>query len=142
MYHIILIAVLFTISLGIWNMVHASPRSIALLLSPSVATICGTFFLCFGIFFAYISAYPLQNGPAMIVFFLKAYIGVWFLLAHVKSDERTVRQMFMMVGTLMLTIVGIYYVQDRMATAFLTLAMIASGYWMTVKYMRFLDTGR
>ena len=50
--------------------------------------------------------------------------------------------MFMMVGTLMLTIVGIYYVQDRMATAFLTLVMIASGYWMTVKYMRFLDTGR
>ncbi len=142
MYHIIFFAVLLTLSLGVWNMVHASPRSIAMILSPGVATFCGTFFLCFGIFFAYISAYPLQNGPAMIAFFLKAYVGVWFLLAHVKSDERTVRQMFMMVGTLMLTIVGIYYFQDRMATAFLTLVMIACGYWMTVKYMRFLDTGR
>jgi hypothetical protein len=142
MYHVILIAVVLTLSLGIWNLVHASPRSVALILSPGVAFFCGSFFLCFGIFFAYLSAYPLQSAQGMIGFFVQAYVGVWLLLAHVKSDERAVRQMFMMVGTMMLTIVAIFYVQDHRAVAFLTLLMIASGYWLTFRYLRFLDTGR
>lgn len=142
MYHIILIAVVVTLSLGIWNLVQASPRSIGMLLSPFVAFTVGGFFLCFGIFFAYISAYPLQNGPAMIAFFVKAYVGMWLLLSQFRGDERTERQVFMMVGTLMLTIVAIYYVQDPRAVAFLTLIMVASGYWLTARYMRFLDGGR
>jgi hypothetical protein len=142
MYHVILIALVLTLSLAIWNLVHASPRSVSMLLSPGVAFGCGAFFLCFGIFFAYLSAYPLQSAQGMIGFFVQAYVGVWLLLTHVRGDERAVRQMFMMVGTMMLTIVAIYYVQDHRAVAFLTLLMIASGYWLTVKYMRFLDTGR
>ena len=142
MYHVILIALVVTLSLGIWNLVHAAPRSISLFLTPFVAYTAGGFFLCFGIFFAYISAYPLQNGPAMLAFFVKAYVGVWFLLSQFRGDERTVRQVFMMVGTLMLTIVAIYYVQDPRAVAFLTLLMVASGFWLTTKYMRFLDGGR
>ena len=142
MYHVILIAVVVTMSLGIWNLVQAAPRSVAMLLSPGIAFGVGGFFLCFGIFFAYLSAYPLQDATSMIAFFLQAYIGVWFLLAHVKGDERAIRQMFVMVGTLMLTIIAIFYVQDPRAVAFLTLLMIVSGYWLTVKYLRFLDTGR
>jgi hypothetical protein len=142
MYHIVLLAVVLTLSLGIWNLVQASPRSIGLFLSPFVAFTVGAFFLCFGIFFAYLSAYPMQNAGGMIGFFIQAYVGVWLLLAHLKGDERTVRQTFMMVGTLMLTIVAIYYVQDHRAVALLTLLMIATGYWLTVKHMRFLDGGR
>jgi len=142
MYHVILIALVVTLSLGIWNLVHAAPRSISLFLTPFVAYTAGGFFLCFGIFFAYLSAYPLQNGPAMLAFFLKAYVGVWFLLSQFRGDERIVRQVFMMVGMLMLTIVAIYYVQDPRAVALLTLLMVASGYWLTTKYMRFLDGGR
>ena len=142
MYHVILIAVVLTLSLGIWNLVHASPRSVALILSPGVAFFVGSFFLCFGMFFAYLSAYPLQSAPAMISFFVQSYVGVWLLLAHVKTDERAVRQMFMMVVTMMLTIIAIFYVQDHRAVALLTLLMITSGYWLTVKYLRFLDTGR
>jgi hypothetical protein len=142
MYHIILIAVVFTLSLGIWNLVHAAPRSLSLIVTPFIAYTAGGFFLCFGIFFAYLSAYPLQNGPAMIAFFVKAYVGVWLLLSQFRGDERTVRQVFMMVGMLMLTIVAIYYVQDHRAVAFLSLLMVASGYWLTTKYMRFLDGGR
>lgn len=141
MYHIVLIAVVLTLSLGIWNLVHASPRSVAMILSPGVAFFCGAFFLCFGIFFAFLSAYSLQSPQGMLGFFIQAYVGVWLLLAHVKSDERAVRQMFIMVGTMMLTIVAILYVQDPRAVAFLTLLMIASGYWLTVKYMRSLDGG-
>ena len=142
MYHVILIAVVFTLSLGIWNLVHASPRSIGLFLSPFVAFAAGAFFLCFGIFFAFISAYPLQNAGGMIAFFIQAYVGVWLLLAHRHGDERTIRQTFMMVGTMMMTIVAIFYVQDHRAVALLTLLMIASGYWLTVKHLRFLDGGR
>ena len=142
MYHVILIALVLTLSLGIWNLVHAAPRSISLILTPFVAYTAGGFFLCFGIFFAYLSAYPLQNGPAMLAFFLKAYVGVWFLLSQFRGDERIVRQVFTMVGMLMLTIVAIYYVQDTRAVALLTLLMVASGYWLTTKYMRFLDGGR
>jgi hypothetical protein len=142
MYHIILIAMVLTLSLGIWNLVHAAPRSVSLFVTPFVAYAAGGFFLCFGIFFAYLSAYPLQNGPAMLAFFVKAYVGVWFLLMQFRGDERTVRQVFMMVGTLMLTIVAIYYVQDHRAVALLTLMMVAFGYWLTTTYMRFLDGGR
>ncbi len=142
MYHVILIAVVFTLSLGIWNLVHASPRSIGMFLSPFVAFVAGSFFLCFGIFFAFISAYPLQNAGDMIAFFIQAYVGVWLLLAHRNGDERTIRQTFMMVGTMMMTIVAIFYVQDHRAIALLSLLMIASGYWLTVNYMRSLDGGR
>ena len=142
MYHVILIAMVLTLSLGIWNLVHAAPRSVSLFVTPFVAYAAGGFFLCFGIFFAYLSAYPLQNGPAMLAFFVKAYVGVWFLLMQFRGDERTVRQVFMMVGTLMLTIVAIYYVQDPRAVALLTLMMVAFGYWLTTTYMRFLDGGR
>jgi hypothetical protein len=142
MYHIILIAVVLTLSLGIWNLVHASPRTVSMILSPGLAFGAGTFLLCFGIFFAYLSAYPLQNAQGMIGFFVQAYVGVWLLLTQVRGDERAVRQMFMMIGTMVLTIVAIYYVQDHRAVACLTLLMVASGYWLTVKYLRFLDTGR
>ena len=124
MYHVILITVVVTLSLGIWNLVHASPRSIGMFLSPFVAFTVGAFFLCFGIFFAFISAYPLQDAASMIAFFIQAYVGVWLLLAHRHGDERTIRQTFMMVGLLMMTIVAIYYVQDPRAVALLSLVMI------------------
>jgi hypothetical protein len=142
MYHIVLIALIFALSLGIWNLVHAAPMSVAYFLPRRLTFYVGAFLFLFGIFFAFLSAYPLQNAPGMIGCFVQAYIGLWLLLAHHRGDEQTIRQVFLMVGTLLLTIVAIYYVQDPRGIALLSLIMVASGYWLTVKYLRFLDGPR
>jgi hypothetical protein len=142
MYHVIFIALIATISLAVWNLIHSSPRSLAMFLPPRVTFIAGAFFLVFGIFFAFVSAYALQNGVAMISFLIKAHLGLWLLLAHIRGDAEIVRKGFLMLWTLIVILVGVYYVQDPRAIAFLTLFGLAAGYWVTMSHTRFLDRGR
>jgi hypothetical protein len=140
MYHVILIAIMFTIMLAMWTLVHASPRSLAMFLPREFTFFAGTFFLLFGIFFAYLSAYPLQNAPGMLSFIIKAHVGLWLLLAHIKGDEEIVRRGFLMMGTLLLILLGIYYAQNPLVIALITLFGVTAGYWITAVNPRFVDT--
>lgn len=130
MYHVILIAIAATMTLGVWNLVHYSPRSIVLLLPPMAAFAVGTFLLVFGIFFAFAAAVLVQNGGAMLAFMLKAHIGLYFLLVRSRDDEDTVRRAFMMMGALLLTLIAIFYVQDPIATAVLMICLLGTGYYV------------
>ena len=139
MYHIILIAITATMTLATWNLVHSSPRSTLLLLPPQVAFIAGAMLLVFGIFFGFAAAVLIQNGEAMLAFFFKAHIGLYLLLLHLRDDEATVRRAFLLMVSMLATIVGIYYVQDAYATAILLVGLIATGYYVLTGNSRFLD---
>jgi hypothetical protein len=127
-YHIILIAITATMTLGVWNLVHSSPRSIALLLPPQVAFAAGGFLLTFGSFFAFAAAVLVQNGGAMLAFLLQAHVGLYFLLARFREDEDTIRRAFLMMGAMLLTIIAIFYVQNTYAAALLMIGLLAAGY--------------
>jgi hypothetical protein len=49
-YELILIALVLTISLAVWNLVHASHRSITLFLPPKLTLYAGSFLIYFGFF--------------------------------------------------------------------------------------------
>ena len=128
MYHVVLIAITATMTLGVWNMVHSSPRSIIMLLPVQVAFAAGAFLLTFGVFFAFAAAVLVQNGAAMLAFMLKAHIGLYFLLAHYREDEDTIRRAFLMMGALLATVIAIFYLQNAYATALLMICLLATGY--------------
>ena len=128
MYHIILIAITATMTLGVWNLVHSSPRTIVMLLPPQVAFAAGGFLLVFGTFFGFAAAVLVQNGGAMLAFLLQAHIGLYFLLAHFREDEDTIRRAFLMMGAMLLTVIAIFYVQNTYATALLMIGLLAAGY--------------
>jgi hypothetical protein len=142
MYHVILVAVIFTLSLAIWNLVHSAPRSVQLILPPRFTYFVGTFFLIFGIFFAFLSAYAMKSGESMIAFFIQAYVGLWFLCMRIQGDEEAIRRLFIMMGVMLTTIVGAYYLHDQRLIAMLTLVLITSGFWLTTNYLRSIDRGR
>jgi len=130
LYHIILIAIAATMMLGVWNLVHASPRTIIMLLPAQVAFAAGGFLLIFGAFFAFAAAVLVQNGGAMLAFLLQAHVGLYLLLAHSREDEDTIRRAFLMMAGMLLTIVAIYYVQNTYATALLMICLLATGYYV------------
>lgn len=142
MYHIILLALAATMTLGVWNLVHHSPRSIVMLLPPMAAFLAGGALLIFGVFFAFAAAVLVQNGGAMLWFMFKAHIGLYFLLVRFRDDEDTVRRAFMMMGALFLTLIAIFYVQDPFATALLMICLLGTGYYVLTNGTRFLDRGR
>jgi hypothetical protein len=142
MYHLILFAIIFALSLAMWNLVHTMPRSLALLVPSRVAYFVGIFFLVFGIFFAFFSAYGLHDAGAMIAFFIQAYVGLWFLTIILHGDEDAIRQMFMMMGVILLTIVAAYYFTDPKVVAMISLVMVTSCFWLTTHFLRTIDRGR
>jgi hypothetical protein len=142
MYHVILVAIAFTMTLGVWNLVHSSPRSIVLLLPAQVAFIAGASLLIFGAFFGLAAAVLVQNGPAMLAFLLKAQVGFYFLIVRLRDDEDIVRRSFLMLAAMILTIIAIYYVQDPYATALLMVGLLGTGYFVFSGGARFLDRGR
>ena len=142
MYHVILFAIIFALSLAMWNLVHTMPRSVALIVPPRVAYFVGVFFLIFGIFFAFISAYALRDAGAMIAFFIQAFVGLWFLTIRVYGDEDAIRQMFSLMGVTLLAIVGVYYFKDPKIVAMILLVMVTSCFWLTTRFLRTIDRGR
>jgi hypothetical protein len=141
MYHVILVAIIFTLSLAMWNLVHSAPRSVLLILPPKFSYFVGVFFLIFGIFFAFLSAYAMKSAPSMIAFFIQSYVGLWFLSVRLHGDEDAIRRMFMMMGVILVTIVAAYYLTDPRLIAMVTLIMVTSCFWLTTSYLRFIDRG-
>lgn len=142
MYHVVLFAIIFTLSLAMWNLVHAMPRSVQLIVPSRVAYIVGVFFMIFGMFFAFISAYAMRDAGAMIAFFIQAYVGLWFLTIRLYGDEDAIRQMFIMMGVILLTVVGVYYFKDPKIVAMISLIMVTSCFWLTTHFLRSIDRGR
>jgi hypothetical protein len=141
LYHIILLSLLLTVSLAVWNLVHSSPRSLAMLLPPGLTFVIGTFFLVVGTFLAFAGAY-VQLGEVMVGSVIKAYVGVWFLTTHLRGDEEAIRRVFLMMGIMLVAIVGVFYAQDPRLNAMLLLMLTAAGYWLTTSFLRSLDRGR
>jgi hypothetical protein len=142
MYHVILIALLVTITLAVWNLVHSSPRALLLMLPAQGAFVAGAALLILGVFLAFAAAVLVQNGGAMVAFLIKAHVGLWLLLIHRREDEDTIRRAFVMMGALIVTLLGIYYVQDPFGAALLMLLLLAAGYYVLTGNLRFLNRGR
>ena len=142
MYHVILIALIATIMLAAWNLVHSSPRAISMLLPSQAAFIAGAALLVFGAFLAFAAAVLVQNGGAMVGFLVQAHLGLWLLLVHRRDDEDTIRRAFVMMGMLIITLLGIYYVQDPYGAALLMLLLLGVGYYVLTGNLRFLDRER
>lgn len=142
MYHIILIAIIATMTLGVWNLVHSAPRAITMLLPPTVALVGGASLLIFGAFFAFAAAVLVQSGEGMAGFLLQAHVGLFFMLLAFREDEDTIRRSFVMFAALLATLIAIFYLQNAYATALLMLCLLATGYFVLTAGPRFLDRER
>jgi hypothetical protein len=142
MYHVVLIGLLAALLLASWNLVHASPRAIVLLLPEKGAFVAGAALLILGVFLAFAAAVLVQNGGAMVAFLLKAHLGLWLLLLHRRDDGDTIRRSFLMMGALIVTLLGIYYVQDRYGALLLMVLLLGAGYYVLTGNLRFLNRGR
>jgi hypothetical protein len=142
MYHVILVALIATLLLAAWNLVHSSPRAVLILLPAQAAFVAGAALLIFGAFFAFAAAVMVQHGPAMVAFLVKAHVGLWLMLAHRRDDQETVRRAFVMMGALLVTLVAIFYVQDPYAAALLMVMLLGAGYYVLTGNLRFLDRER
>lgn len=142
MYHVILVALIGTVMLAAWNLVHVAPRAIVFFLPQRATFIAGAAILTFGIFFAFAAAVLVQNGGAMVAFMIKAHIGLWLMLVHLREDQEVVRRAFMMMGAMLLTILGIFYLQDPIGMAILMLLLLGAGYYVLTGNLRFLDRER
>ncbi|HEX5368941.1 MAG TPA: hypothetical protein VFY10_05950 [Dehalococcoidia bacterium] len=142
MYHVILFAIIFTLSLAMWDLVHTMPRTVAMIVPAKVAYFVGVFFLIFGIFFAFVSAYGLHDAGGMIAFFIQAYVGVWFLTIRVQGDEDAIRQMFLLMGVIIVTTLASFYFTDPKIVAMISLIMVTSCFWFTTRFLHTIDRGR
>ena len=142
MYHVVLVALIATLMLAAWNLVHSSPRAIIFLVPEKGAFVAGAALLILGVFLTFAAAVLVQNGAAMVGFLIKAHVGLWLLLLHRSDDEETIRRAFLMMGAMIITLLGIYYVQDLYGALLLMLLMLAAGYYVLTGNPRFLDRGR
>jgi len=147
-FHVVLVLLLAVLLWLVWQLVHSSPRSLSLLLPPQLTAVLGATLLVIGLFAAYLSAYVLQDGGAMLSSLFKAFLGLWWLLAASSGlrgsdrDEEMLRRVFFMMIMLTVTLLGVLYVGDRRGVAMLSLVLITGGFWVTTSYMRYLDRGR
>jgi hypothetical protein len=140
MYHVVVLGLLLVMGLAMWQIVLSSPRALAYLLPPGPTFVVGAVFLILGVFAAFSSAYLFKRADMMIGSYIHAYIGMWLLL--VRSDGETIKRAFVMMGTLQLAIVGLFYANDPKIFAIILMMMTAAGFWLTTNYLRFLDRGR
>jgi hypothetical protein len=128
--------------LATWNLVHSSPRAITFLLPEKGAFVAGAAILVLGAFLAFAAAVLVQNGGAMIAFLLKAHVGLWLLLLHRRDDSETIQRAFLMMGAMVITLLGIYYVQDRYGALLMMVLLLGAGYYVLTGNLRFLNRGR
>ena len=50
--------------------------------------------------------------------------------------------MFIMMGVILLTVVGVYYFKDPKIVAMISLIMVTSCFWLTTHFLRSIDRGR
>jgi hypothetical protein len=140
-YHVILIAIIATLFLAVWNLVHATPRSVQLLISPGLSLWAGSAMLVVSMFFAFAAAVLVQSGPGMIGFMLQGHIGFWVLSIYLREDEDALRRAFLMLAALLVVIVGAFYIQDPYGIALLSLVLLG-GFLVLNHEERFLNSGR
>lgn len=147
MVHVVLILLCTGLLWLVWLLVHWSPRALSLLLPPQLTAVVGGALLVLGMFAAFLSAYVLQDGAALLGSLFKAFLGLWWLLAASAAlrggerDEGMLRRVFFMMAMLTLTLLGVLYVGDRRGVALLGLILVTAGFWVTTSYMRDLDRG-
>ena len=127
MYHVILIAIIATLFLAVWNLVHATPRAVQMLLPPQVAMWAGTAMVVISMFFSFAAAVLVQSGAGMVGFMLQGFIGFWVLALHLQENEDALRRAFLMLGVLLAGIVGAFYIQDVVGIGLITMVIVVGG---------------
>jgi hypothetical protein len=145
--HLIIAALVFAFSLVAWNMVHLAPRSVAMFLPEKACLVIGLFLLPFGVFSAFVAAYAQQDAEGMIASVVIAYIGLWFLLVKFAGSgthgaATMIRNLFGMMGMLMVALVATLYLGESRFVAVFNLGLVGGGLWLTTSYFRYLDRGR
>ncbi len=106
MIHVIIVALLFTFALVVWNLVHFSPRSLAMFIPDRVSLILGLVLLPLGAFSALAAGYGERNVVGFIGSVVIALVGLWFLLIRssardITGDaEQLIRRVFLMMALL------------------------------------------
>ena len=148
MIHVIIVALLFTFALVVWNLVHFSPRSLAMFIPDRVSLILGLVLLPLGAFSALAAGYGERNVEGFIGSVVIALVGLWFLLIRssardITGDaEQLIRRVFLMMALLMVALVAAFYLGESKLVGVANLLLLAGGFWLTTNYLRGLDRGR
>ena len=148
MIHVIIVALLFTFGLVVWNLVHFAPRSVAMFLPDRVRTVLGLVLLPLGVFSALAAGHGQQNVEGLIGSAIIAMVGLWFLLigpagyGTTGDTEHLLRRVFLMMGLLMAVLVASFYIGDSRFFALVNLPLLAAGIWLARDYLRDWNRGR
>jgi len=147
MYHVIVVALLFTFSLVTWNLLHFAPRSVAMFLPQRLCTLAAIPFLLGGAFTGFMAGYGETSAEGLIASVAMCHVGLWFLLLHWAGSgtyeaQQVVRRGFAMMVLLMLGLLAMFYIEDDRFAAVPELLLLAAGLWAAKDFERFLDSGR
>ena len=148
MIHIIIVALLFTFALVVWNLLHFAPRSVAMFIPERICLIFGLVLMPVGAFSAVAAGYNQQNTEGLVASIVIALVGLWFLLIKPAGSgittqmEQLIRRVFVMMGLLMAVLVVMFYLGDSKLVAVANLLLLAGGFWITMNYLQDMDRGR
>ncbi len=148
MFHLVELAILFTLGLGWWCLVHYAPRSLSLIMPRRFAAIVGGFLFVIGVFAAFAAAWVQKSPDNVLGSFVTAQVGLWFMLAPSAAergsyeDREVMRRVALMLALASLVIIGALYLRDARHMAVLNLVLITSGFWVTTNYLRRRDGRR
>jgi hypothetical protein len=148
MYHLVVIFVVVCMSGLEWMLIRSAPRVLSMVLPARLAYGIGATLLILGLFLAFGSAHVAHSAPAMISAILQSYVGLWFVLAPSSaqrgtySDDQMLRQLFTMIGLLLATLIASLYLKDQRVVGLMIVALVASGLWLTNRFLRTLDGSR
>jgi hypothetical protein len=142
MYHIVLIALVLTITLGFWNLVHVAPRMLARVFPRSLLFLIGSGLFVVAIFSAYIGSAGLREPEIVLGSFVQGFVGLWFMLAATADnrgtyeDEVFLRRLFAMVLVLMAVVLAPLYITSYQAVASLNLLLVGAGFILVSRFSR------
>ena len=148
MYLVVLLALVGCLTFLMWQLAHTTPRQLVMMFPPRLFYIFGVFLLVFGVFLAYVSAYRLHSGEAVLQSLIQVYGGIWWILASTAGmrgsyeDERMMKRLFAMLGLLVSAILATVFLHDPKQQAIVNLSMITAGFFVATNYLRDLDRGR
>jgi hypothetical protein len=143
-YHVLLVALVLTIALGFWNIVHYAPRALSRILPHGVMFPTGAVFFAIAIFSAYIGSWELRDPDTMIGSFVQGFVGIWFMLAGTADsrgspeDQVFMRRAFGMVLVLMGVIIASLYISSYQLMAAVNLTLVCVAFIAARRYFRTL----
>ena len=148
MFHFVLFFLVSVLTFFAWQLVHSAPRSLSMFLPPRIVFGVGLGLVVMALFGAYWSAAVMNWPQGVLACFVKAYVGVWFMLSTSSAargseeDERMLRRVFAILGMMMAMVIAALYLPTIQLISLFNLVMIGGCLLVTASYLHTVDRGR